>query len=190
MSKYQEDEQLLLKIRQGEQKVVRQVYEVHREAFASFLQKQYNVGRQNALEVYPLSFSIFYFNIKNQKLKPPLQSTLRTYLFSIGKNVFRKEMKKLKPLSVKDEGFDEAVNADIEQWYENKERARLVRRLLGRIDEPCRKLLSLIYIQEYAFDAVAREMNLNNTGTVRKRKFDCLKKLRKLLQSDTPDENA
>ncbi|MCB0572745.1 MAG: sigma-70 family RNA polymerase sigma factor, partial [Phaeodactylibacter sp.] len=59
--------------------------------------------------------------------------------------------------------------------------AELVRRLLDKIGEPCKRLLELIFVHGYVMDAVAEELELPSAGAARKRKFDCLKKMRDLI---------
>ena len=55
--------------------------------------------------------------------------------------------------------------------------------LLQKIGEPCKTVLDLFYLQGYALDAIAVEMEYKNEQVVAKRKFICLQQMRNLLQS-------
>ena len=58
----------------------------------------------------------------------------------------------------------------------------LARALLDRIGEPCRSLLEMVYIKEFVMEAVAENLGLPSEGAARKRKFDCLQKMKELLK--------
>ena len=64
---------------------------------------------------------------------------------------------------------------------EQQAQAELVRRLLAQIDTGCREILEMVYLRSFAMEAVAERLGLASEGAARKRKFDCLQKLRKLM---------
>ena len=179
---YLEDEDLLKQIKSGDKRILKKVYEDYRQEYCMFLLRYYGADKQDVLDSYPETFTKFYFNISNQKLVPPLRSSLKTYLFSIGKHIFHKRYfsKYNKVTELKEVMEDQAVNAEVLDMYENDGDKEIVRKLLANIGEKCRQILSLIYIQGYDTEAVVHATNLTNAGAVRKRKFDCLKKMRLL----------
>ena len=134
---------------------------------------------EKATELFHETMVVFHRNVTSGKLTPPLQSALRTYLFGVGKILCRK-------IGDHDQSWETEIPEVpvlpevevIEDWRDKSEKARL---LLEKIGEPCRQLLKLIYIHNYAMEAVAEEMDFPSTGAVRKRKFDCLKKMRSMV---------
>jgi hypothetical protein len=56
-----------------------------------------------------------------------------------------------------------------------------VKKLLVEIGEPCKTLLTLIFIHNYSNDAVVEEMNYSDERVVRKRKSLCLKRMREIV---------
>jgi DNA-directed RNA polymerase specialized sigma24 family protein len=61
-----------------------------------------------------------------------------------------------------------------------------VQKLLDRIGEPCKELLLLSFVREFADDAIMNELDIPSTVAVRQRRFRCLEKLRELVKDD-PD---
>jgi RNA polymerase sigma factor (sigma-70 family) len=181
-NQYAQDEQILEQIKNGDQKVVRRIYEKNRLSFRLFIMRYYGANEQDAQDVYPEAFTKFYYNIVDEKLQPPLKSSLKTYLFSIGKHVFHKRYfsKYNKSVELKEEVDDSYINPAVLDMYENESDTLLVSRLLDKVGDSCRKILTLMFIQGYDSESVQSELGLPTPGAVRKRKFDCLKKIRLL----------
>ena len=139
------------------------------------------------MDIYAKSFSTFYFNIKDGKLLPPLQSSLKSYLIGIGKNYMLKLIDK--NYRNKEHSIDnfEAVqndyaNPSIYDYYANEERGILIKQMLAQLDAGCKQLIQLSFIEENADDAIASKMNIASVGAVRQRRFKCLEKLRKIFK--------
>ena len=179
MSKYQEAENRLHELQEGSDLVWKAFYEDMRSPFRMFFMKRASLGPEEAGQLFHDTMIIFHRNVLQRKLVTPLQSSLKTYLFGIGKNVLRKEGRK---------GDWEAeipeipIEASVESSHERAAKADLVRRLLSKIGDSCRQLLELVYLKGYVMEAVAKELGVENEGTIRKRKFDCLKKMRQLIE--------
>lgn len=185
MTKFTKDEEILEKIRQGNQSLIKQLFDQFEVGFVGHLKKTFTCDRQKALNIYPEAFSILYYNIKKGKLTLPLRSTLQTYLSAIGKNVFHKRYldKYHMITSELDPQVEKEIGEIVEDAIEKKDRARELKRLLRILGEPCHHLLDLFYYQELKFADIAQELN-ENEGRLRKRKFDCLKKLHQLISKE------
>lgn len=182
MNKYQEAEDRLQKLQEGEDLAWKSFYEEMRSPFRLFFMKKASLDPDEAGQLFHDTMIIFHRNVLRRKLTSPLQSSLKTYLFGIGKNVLRKEGR---GGDWEAEIPEVSIEASIESAHERAAKAELVRSLLKKIGDSCRQLLELVYLKGYVMEAVARELNIANEGTVRKRKFDCLKKMRQLMQERT-----
>lgn len=180
MSKYKTDELRLEQLSQGKERVWQTIYDDIRDPFRLFFLKNSSLDPDQAIELYQEAMVVFHKNVVRGKLVAPLKSTLRTYLIGIGKMLYLKKSGKKIDAWI-DEIPDQAVQPIVEDKAERKEQAELVRRLLERIGEPCKQLLTLVYIKGYVMEAIAEEMNFPSEGAVRKRKFDCLKKIREMV---------
>jgi len=81
-----------------------------------------------------------------------------------------------------EEGAEEAT---VLETYDLKEQKKIVTKLLGRLKDTCQQLLKLMYFENIAAREVAERMGFNSPAAVRKHKFDCLQKMRSLLQRDS-----
>jgi RNA polymerase sigma-70 factor (ECF subfamily) len=170
-------------IKRGNQKYLQELYNQYRTAFAHWTTKHYKVDDEVAGEIYQQAFIAFYYNIKEGKLTQ-LNSSIKTYLFAIGKNLMREHFKSSKkfvePLDVAiaPDEVDEGIMAK----YENAEMQETIKNLLDTIGEPCKTVIELYYFKQYAMDAIATHLNYKTEQIAAKRKFICLKQLRSLLK--------
>ena len=177
---------ILASIREGDAKFLEWLYADNRQSFIFWAAQTYNCTEDMAVEVYQKAFTILYTNARDGKLKE-LTSTVKTYLFSIGKNLFREQFrsKHNQTLQIDDVGHSiiEGSNLDhkLSDQYQSNHHKKLVSSLLDEIGDPCRQLLKLVYIDGYSTEAVVREMNYSDERVVRKRKSLCLKKMREIV---------
>jgi RNA polymerase sigma-70 factor (ECF subfamily) len=172
-------------IKRGDQKYLQELYNQYRTAFAQWITKHYHVDEDVAGEIYQQAFIAFYYNIKEGKLTQ-LNSSIKTYLFAIGKNLMREHFKSSKKfvepmrVSIDPDEVDEGIMAK----YENAERQETIKKLLEAIGEPCKTVIELYYFKQYAMDAIASHLNYKTEQIAAKRKFICLKQLRAMLKGD------
>lgn len=182
---FEKDEMMLKELESASDTVIKKYFLQYQNNFIRFICKMYKVEEEKAKSIYPEAFSKFYFNIKQRKLTSPLRSTLQTYLFSIGKHVFHNTYfnKYQRSTDFPEEMPENSNHAEELDYFEYDDQKKLVKRLLAQINEKCRVLLEMTYIKNYEPEAIVERLNIPSNGAYRKRKFDCLKKLRKLYQS-------
>lgn len=180
MSKYQADEQRLQLLATGEDHHWKAFYDDIRQPFRLFFLKNSSFSAEDATELLHEAMVIFHRKVMSGGLQPPLESRLKTFLIGIGKILARKKDKSL-VTSWENEIPDSAIEPAIERHEASQANAALVDQLLRQIGEPCNRILELFYIKGFAVDAVMSELNLPSEGATRKKKFDCLKKMRTLI---------
>ncbi len=179
MSNYERDEQRLQQLATGKEAHWRQWYDDVRSPFRLFFLKFSTLDAEAVNELFNDAMVIFHRKVMSGALSLPLESSLRTYLFGIGKVLYRKRGGKTN--AWEQEVPDVPVPADVDDRAEKQAQADLVRRLLAQLDGPCRQIIEMVYLREFAMEAVAENLGLPSEGAARKRKFDCLQKLRKLM---------
>lgn len=187
------ENQILDAIKKGDPKVLEALYDQNRQPFLVWASQLYQCDTEDAVEIYQKAYTILYMNVRNEKLTT-LTSSIKTYLFSIGKNLFREKFrdKHNRLVNLDDVSNTNAVqnhvDTNILDDYQNQHQKELVRNLLTEIGNPCKKLLELMFIQGYSAEAVVREMGYSDERVVRKRKSLCLKKLREMV-AEKKDSN-
>jgi RNA polymerase sigma factor (sigma-70 family) len=131
-------------------------------------------------------------NVRDGKLTE-LTSSVKTYIFSIGKNLFREKFRSKHNNTVNLDDVSNTtavrqVDSDILDDYQDEHQKELVRQLLVQIGDPCQTLLELMFIKGYSAEAVVYEMGYSDERVVRKRKSLCLKKLREMV-AEKKDSN-
>jgi len=180
------DNQILEAIKRGDPKVLEKLYDENRQPFLVWASQSYQCESEDAVEIYQKAYTILYLNVRNEKLTS-LTSTIKTYLFSIGKNLFREKFrdKHNRLINLDDVSntsiIDNHLDANVIDNYQDEHQKELVRHLLNEIGNPCKKLLELMFIQGYSAEAVVHEMGYSDERVVRKRKSLCLKKLREMV---------
>ena len=179
MSKYAADERRLQTLAAGDDNAWRTLYDDLRSPFRLYFLKHTEWDPEAVGELYQDAMVVLHRKVTSGDLAAPLRSYLRTYLIGVGKMIYRKRG----GTGVRwEEDIPEvAVPPGVEDRIEQRERAAWVRELLNRMDEKCRDILSKVYLQGFSMEAVAEELQLSGAGSARKRKFDCLQKLRKLM---------
>lgn len=187
------DNQLLEAIKKGDQRVLEQLYDQNRQPFLVWASQYYQCDNEDAVEIYQKAYTILYLNVRNEKLTQ-LTSSVKTYLFSIGKNLFREKFrdKHNKVVNIDDVVNSDAINglldSNIMDEYNDTHQKQAVRQLLNEIGDPCKKLLELMFIDGYSAEAVVTEMGYSDERVVRKRKSLCLKKMREMV-AEKKDSN-
>lgn len=185
------DNQVLEAIKNGNPKVLEQIYDENRQPFLIWASQLYQCETEDAVEIYQKAYTILYFNVRNEKLTE-LTSSIKTYLFSIGKNLFREKFRDKHNRLVNIDDVSNSLNGLIDNnildEYKDAHQKNLVRQLLNKIGDPCKTLLELMFINGYSAEAVVVEMGYSDERVVRKRKSLCLKKMREMV-AEKKDSN-
>ena len=162
---------------EGDMSTFKSLYGSYKEEFKKFALR-YTQDDELVADSYHDAFIALYENIIEGKLTE-LSSSLKTYVFSIGKytlfNKLRKEGK-----TVADDDYLQTVPAD-ETAGSDDERFDDIRKQLNLLGERCREILILFYYHRYTIDAIVRHMEYKNENTAKAHKSRCLKKLRENL---------
>jgi len=180
------DAELILLIKRDDPRGLSLVYELFRTEFIHWIIKFNRCGKEDAQEYYQASVMIVYDNIHQGKLES-LQSSLKTYLFGIGKNLSwhhqRQEVRKQKAGA---EFYLQAhVNEETrEEIFAQDNNLEIVRRSFNRLGDPCHTLLDLYYYKKKSMEEITEELQYKNTDTAKNQKYKCMERLRKMVEEE------
>ena len=179
------DDELVHLVRSGDVAGLSFVYEKHRKEFLSWIRKFSGCSLEDAQEYYQATTIILYENIISSKITA-LQSSLKTYLFGIGKNLTYQHHRKQKRLErAKAEYMIEAeVAGDTNQSLQTEHDLQLVSRCLALIGEPCRQLLDCFYFSKKSMEEISSSMGYKNPETAKNQKYKCMERLRRLVEDE------
>ncbi len=132
-------------------------------------------SRAQAFDLYQEALIALHRNVTGGKVEAPLRASLQTYLFGIGKNLCRRAGEQ--HLSFP-ENLPELPENPFEEADTRRHNAALVQSLLNKIGEKCRTFLTLVFIEEQPQKDIMAALEIPSDEAFRKRKFDCLKKMR------------
>ena len=122
-------------------------------------------------------------NVKEGKLTT-LTSSLKTYLFSIGKYTLLNQLKNKKRIAPTEAIYPEIEIAD-NQYFEQIElthRQQIIEKSFQQLGEQCRELLTLFYYHRYSIENIKITMKYSNDNTVKATKSRCMKSLKTILE--------
>lgn len=178
---YTDDQQLIAKIKEGDEASVVEVYQRYRPSFIQWAQHSYRVDEPTAADVFQDAVVCLYRNIVKGKLEN-LTSSLKTYLFAIGKNVLRKKLQTQVALDNDDLWIVENLQAEPIDHFAENDRQRFVARLMNTLGEPCKSILRYYYFKGFSMEAIARAMDYKNENVVKTQKLRCLTTLKSLVR--------
>ncbi len=177
---------IIARIKAGDDSALANIYETYRQEFISWAIRTYSCDVDEAKEVYQLAIMIFYENIFSGRLTN-LTSSVKSYLFAIGKNKVLEQKKFANRFTHNLEGgknliSDEKPMAEIEQ---EEATLKLVEQCLHLLGDPCKGLLEMYYYRKKNMSEIAESLGYKNTDTAKNQKYKCMKRLKKLFEERT-----
>ncbi len=165
--------------------LIKDLYYSNRKAFLSFA-KAYRLTEDDAIDIYQEAFIILREQAISGKLFE-VQSSLKTYLFGIGKHFIYKKLKDY----VSVETYDTAANSMNEDYEEitfelgpdlTKEQL-LLQSHFKQLGKSCQEMLTLSFYRGLTNEEIAKLGGYDNEAVVRSHKSRCLKTLKNLIKN-------
>lgn len=177
------DQQLLEQVQAGQYEVLSEVYRRYRGEFVVWAGRVYSCSETDAADCFQDAVIVFYKNVRNGRLTE-LTSSLKTYLFAIGKRLVSGQRRRQKREMTTD--YDEwplpgEVDISLYDRIEDDHRRTTVESALERLGDPCRTILRLFYYHQYPIESIQSSLGMASPGAVRIKKMRCLEKLRSLI---------
>ncbi len=175
-------------IQKGEKKALEQLYISHKSEFVQWLQGSYGASETESIDIYQDTIIAMYENIVRGKLKT-LDSSIKTYLFAIGKNKYlsyqRGESKKTE-LSV----IALSLETEDNEPTHEEELSTHVAKKIEELGTACQKILQLYYFDQLSIREIAEKLGYKNEDTAKNQKYKCMQKLRKLVKPEIPKNSS
>jgi RNA polymerase sigma-70 factor (ECF subfamily) len=177
-----DDQQIFEKLQEGDREALGWVFKKYREPFLSWMLKEYGCSKDKAGDIFINALVILENNAVEGKITA-LTSKLETYVFSIGKNLWREQTRDNHKMIFE---LDDYLfkNEPSENPWETEDREAILKKVMDTMIEmgdPCRQLLDLFYLQNKSLKEIMEIMNYKNTDTVKTARLKCVQRLQKLL---------
>lgn len=167
------ESQILERIRLGGQAELGMIYEEYRSEFIQWIMKEFQCSSDDSKDIYQLSILIFYDNVKSGKLEH-LMSSIKTYLFGIGKNVARDNMRKAQrstPITDNQERWLKEYLVDEPDSTVEDEAFSAAKKALEKLGQPCQRLIELFYYERKSMEEISAMMSYKNSETAKNQKM-------------------
>lgn len=173
-------------IKQEPNKGLKEIYKDHQKEFVGWLGSNYNCSEDDANDLFQETIIVLYRNIVNGKLTT-LSSSIKTYLYAIGKNLALKAALKPKKANVDIELVRESVTNEnlYYQQIEAKElndRKKRILEGLKNLKNPCQTILHSFYYEKLSLKQISDKLGYSNTNVAKTQKYRCMAKFLKSMK--------
>lgn len=161
--------------------ILKWLYQEHRDAFVNWASKLFTIEGEEALDTFQEAVIVFYQNIAEGKLTE-LNCTVKTYLFSVGRNILLKKHRNQLPLTdIEEANYEVSTDVHVLDDIELNHRQQLLAQALEELGEKCRQLLRMAFYREFDPETIAEELGYSNSNVVKTSKMRCLKQLKNIF---------
>jgi RNA polymerase sigma-70 factor (ECF subfamily) len=177
------DKDFITRLKGNPNKTLIGLYRDYRKEFLSWSWKAYKVEEEVAADCFQDAIIVLYKNIVDKKLTV-LSSSVKTYLFSIGKNLLLNKLKSKYRETSLTELTPETEKMELMDLFEGTSREKRIADLVLKIKDPCKSILRYFYYHKFSMQEIAEKMNYKNAHTVKSQKVRCIKELQELFRRE------
>lgn len=180
------DQELIqaIKDRKNINQAIRFMYESHYRYLESYV-LQNSGNADDAADIIQETFLVFIKVLEEDKFRQ--ESGVKSFLYSIVRNLWISELRKRKGMEIRNEIFEDSkdmITADISQSLERHESHKLIMELFQSLGDKCRNILLLFYYENLPMKEIMEKEAFSNEQVLRNKKHKCLKSLIEKVQSD------
>jgi RNA polymerase sigma factor (sigma-70 family) len=144
-----------------------------------------NSGDQDdAADIIQECFLVFVKMVEDRKFRG--ESSIKSILYAICRNLWITELRKRKNLMARHERYEadkESISLDVSSEISRQEDSRLVMDLFGTLGEKCKNILLAFYYENLSMKEITLKEGFSNEQVLRNKKHKCLKSLVDTIQN-------
>jgi RNA polymerase sigma factor (sigma-70 family) len=157
------------------------LYRSHYELLGRYVVNN-NGGWDDAQDIFQEVMVAFINLVKAGKFRG--EASIKTFLYSLNKNIWLNELKKRGRTQVREMKYEKAsdkMEQGINTALEAREANAGLMKLMEELGETCKKILLLYYYENQSMKEILTSLNYENEQVVRNKKYKCLKRLEEML---------
>jgi len=175
------DNDFMVGLLNGNNDVLSALYKKYYNIVLKFI--LYNSGTNAAAQdIYQETIIVLYESVKKPGFE--LKCQLQTYIFSIAKRLWLKELKKNgKTFLFKESEENNLVDVseDLKEFDEKEAEIEKMNNSLIDLGEPCSELIKDFYINKLSMEQIAEKFGYTNADNAKTQKYKCLQRLKKIF---------
>lgn len=180
------DSELVANLRSGQHldATIKAIYRDHFESLCWYVVNN-SGNRQDAEDIFQEMVVCFIDLVQKDKFRG--ESSVKTFLFSLNRNIWLNELKRRGRAMAREEKFERSqdrTGADTAHFIASREERAELLRIVGELGDNCRKILVLFYYENLSMKEIVAAMHYENDQVVRNKKYKCLKQLEQMLNAN------
>ena len=180
------DAELITAIGNGDQlnSAIFFIYQEYSNTIQSFILAN-SGSQQDAEDIFQETVVTFIDLVKKNRFRG--EASVKTFLVAIARNVWLNELKKRERSGNREKVFEHSrdlTEMDVSQYIADREVKQQFVNVLGKLGEPCKKLLTLFYYENLSMKDILHHLHYENEQVVRNKKYKCLQALTELIKKD------
>ncbi len=175
------DNDFMVGLLNGNNDVLSALYKKYYNIVLKFI--LYNSGTNAAAQdIYQETIIVLFESVKKPGFE--LKCQLQTYIFSIAKRLWLKELKKNgKTFLFKESEENNLVDVseDLKEFDEKEAEIEKMNNSLIDLGEPCSELIKDFYINKLSMEQIAEKFGYTNADNAKTQKYKCLQRLKKIF---------
>lgn len=140
---------------------------------------------QDGEDIFQETVVAFIDLVKKGKFRG--DSSIKTFLVAVARNIWLNELKKKKSGDQRAKVFEtnrEHIENDVLADINQREVKAQFLVLMGHLGQSCKKVLTLYYYENQPFDEITTKMGYENEQVTRNKKYKCMKELSDLIRDN------
>jgi RNA polymerase sigma factor (sigma-70 family) len=157
------------------------LYRLHYETLGRYIVNN-NGNWDDAQDIFQEVMVAFINLVKAGKFRG--EASLKTFLYSLNKNIWLNELKKRSRAQVREMKYEKTSDKTehgINAALEAREANAGLMKVMDELGETCKKILLLYYYENQSMKEILTTLNYENEQVVRNKKYKCLKRLEEML---------
>jgi RNA polymerase sigma factor (sigma-70 family) len=142
-------------------------------------------GLQDGEDIFQEAVVAFIELVRKGKFRG--DSSIKTFLVALSRNIWLNELKKRKGGDQRAKIFEtnrEHIENDVLADINQREVKAEFLLMMGHMGPSCKKVLTLFYYENLSFDEITLKMGYENEQVARNRKYKCMKELSDLIRDN------
>ncbi len=140
--------------------------------------------KEDVADVFQDSLIVLFNNIRKNTFHQ--NSSLKTYLFAVSKNLWLMRLRKTKrEVSLEDQHQAGQIQEDHLDTLVMDEKKKMLFDLLQELGKDCRMILELFYFRKLKMLEIKTQLNLASEQVAKNKKSKCMKSLRSIAHQNT-----
>ncbi|MBC6365212.1 RNA polymerase sigma factor [Algoriphagus sp. AK58] len=127
---------------------------------------------------------VFVKMVREEKFRG--ESSIKSFLYSICKNVWITELRRRKSTLARHERYEgekDQIDLGITEQISRNENLKFVMGLFEKLGEKCKQVLTLFYFEELPMKEICERLDFSSEQVLRNKKYKCLQSLTEQVKS-------